>query len=127
MAQLAVEVRAGSKPPIWSSTGNISEGGCFVHMLNGLPLFTRIDVALWRGLAKVWAQGIVVSSIKGSGVGIKFLSMSESARELIQEAVQNALVVEDRRDGQEQASGSGVEQSCSEANYDALTPEPAYD
>jgi hypothetical protein len=126
MAQLAVEVRASSKPPIWSSTANISEGGCFVHMLNGLPLFTRVDVALWRGLAKVWAQGIVVSSTKGSGVGIKFLSMSESAREIIQEAVQNALAVEDRREGQEQVRGTAIE-SCSDAAYDALAPEPAYD
>jgi len=105
LAQLAVEVRANSKAPIWSSTANVSEGGCFVHVLNGPPVFTRVDVAMWLGLAKVWAQGIVVKNTSGAGIGIKFLSMSESARQVVREAVEKARVVEDRRAARELKPG----------------------
>src|SRR5581483_5948015 len=33
MAQLSVEVRASAGSPIWSSTANVSKGGCFVYTL----------------------------------------------------------------------------------------------
>lgn len=95
--ELSVEVRVNAKVPIWSSTANVSEGGCFVFMLNSLPLFTRVDIALWLGPAKFWIEGIVVSSVNGAGIGIKFLAISNEARERLRDAVQGSAEIQDRR------------------------------
>ncbi len=107
--ELAVEVRTDAKVPIWSTTANVSEKGCFTHMLNGLPLFTRLDIALWLGSAKVWVEAIVVSSIAGSGVGMRFLAMSEEARQRLRHAIQKASEAEDRRTAGEDAWDTGEE------------------
>lgn len=95
--ELSVEVRINAKVPIWSSTANVSEGGCFVYMLNAMPLFTRIDIALWLGPAKFWSEAIVVSSINGEGIGVKFLKMSDEARDRLRQAIENSPETQDRR------------------------------
>jgi hypothetical protein len=96
--EVAVEVRLeNSRTPIWSTTSDISEAGCFVHLLNVLPLLARLDIALWVREAKVWAQGIVVSSLIGSGTGIKFVAISEEGSQRISELIACLPRVADRR------------------------------
>ena len=96
--ELAVELRGdNSRIPIWSSTSDISEAGCFVHMLNVLPISASLDIAVWVGEAKVWAQGIVVSNLSGSGTGIKFISICEEGRQRLRELIESGPEVADRR------------------------------
>jgi hypothetical protein len=96
--EVAVELHLeNSGTPIWSTTSDISEAGCFVHLLNVLPLLARLDIALWVREAKVWAQGIVVSSLIGSGTGIKFVAISEEGSQRISELIACLPRVADRR------------------------------
>jgi hypothetical protein len=118
--ELSVELRVNAKVPIWSSTANVSEGGCFVYMLNGLPLFTRVDIALWLGPAKFWTEGIVVSSMNGAGIGIKFLQMSEQARERLRDAVQDSTEIQDRRTPSEEYLVADEIESDLNSEYSAI-------
>jgi hypothetical protein len=118
--ELSVEVRVNAKVPIWSSTANVSEGGCFVYLLNGLPLFSRVDIALWLGPAKFWTEGIVVSSVVGSGIGIKFLAVSDEARERLRDAVQGSGEIQDRRVPSEEYFALGESESELNSEYSAI-------
>ena len=96
--ELAVEIRLeNSCVPIWSTTSDISEAGCFVHMLNVVPLAARLDVAMWIGAAKIWAQGMVISSVGGYGTGIRFLAISQEGRQRLRKLIANSPRVKDRR------------------------------
>ncbi len=127
MAQLSVEVRAQGKAPIWSSTANVSEGGCFVQVLNGLPLFTRVEVALWYGLERSWLEGMVVSSTAGSGIGIKFLSVPDSARQIIRDVIDAAAPIEDRRYGTDAPTWNHHKEAYSQVDEAAPLFQAAYD
>ena len=101
--ELAVEVRVeNSNTPIWSTTSDVSETGCFVHLLNVLPLSARLDIALWVRGAKVWAQGDVVWSLGGLGTGINFIAISEEGRQRLRELIESGPQVADRRVGLEE-------------------------
>src|SRR5205823_998477 len=46
--ELSVVVRMKrATTPTWSSTSDIGEGGCFVQMLNVLPLATPVEIGVW--------------------------------------------------------------------------------
>jgi hypothetical protein len=55
------------------------KGGCFVHMVNVLPVASPLEIGLWVGQLKIWAPGIVVSNVTGFGIGIKFTELSAEA------------------------------------------------
>jgi hypothetical protein len=96
--ELPVEVRIqNSRVPIWSTTADINETGCFVHMLNALPISARLDIAIWVGGAKIWAQGVVVSSVCGYGAGIRFLAISQEGRQRLRKLIASSPRVRDRR------------------------------
>jgi PilZ domain len=96
--ELAVEVRLeNSRVPIWSTTSDINEAGCFVHMLNAVPISARLDIALWIGAAKIWAQGVVVSSVGGYGTGIRFLAISQEGCQRLRKSIASCPRVRDRR------------------------------
>jgi hypothetical protein len=119
--ELSVEVRIKANVPIWSTTANVSEGGCFIYMLNGLALFTKVDVALWIGAAKFWTESMVVSSINGEGIGVKFLKITDEARERLREAIANSPEVEDRRYMEENSpSEPEIEVYVGEMRYSAI-------
>jgi PilZ domain-containing protein len=104
--ELAVEIRLqNSRVPIWTTTGDIGEAGCFVHMLNVVPVTARLDVALWIGAAKIWAQGTVVSSIGGYGTGIRFLTISQEGRQRLAKLLAASPRVKDRRSSHEASLG----------------------
>jgi hypothetical protein len=96
--ELSVEIRVqNSTAPIWSTTDDVSETGCFVHMLNVLPVSARLDIAFWAGETKIWAQGVVSHSLSGAGAGIQLVAMSEDARARLREFIANTPHLEDRR------------------------------
>ncbi len=68
---------AGAGSPIRTRTVDLSLGGCFLEMPNPLPKGTRIRIALWVKEFKVWANGEVVTSTPGFGIGVKFTEMTE--------------------------------------------------
>lgn len=100
--ELAVEVRiANSRAPMWTTTSDINEAGCFIHLPNVLPISATVDIAVWIGTAKIWAQGLIVSSVGGYGAGIRFLSVSLEGRQRLQKLIAGSPWVRDRRSSQE--------------------------
>ena len=89
--------------PMWVTSVNLSEQGCSVNTLVSVPAMTELNIAMWLGAEKVWAQGVVVSSLYGLGTGIKFTSQSRQGREhLLEFLAQQKETVAERR-GQEVA------------------------
>ena len=104
--ELSVELRVeNSRIPIWSSTSDISEGGCFAHMPYVLPISARLNIALWLGEVKVWAEGIVMSNLSGSGTGIKFIAIPEEGRQRLRRLLESSPEVTDRRVAPEESLG----------------------
>lgn len=101
--EVAAELRLKNiQTPMWVTSVNLSEEGCSVNTLVSVPAHTELNIAMWLGAEKVWAQGVVVSSLYGLGTGIKFTSMSRQGREHLQEflAAQGELVGERRGQGE---------------------------
>jgi len=73
----------GETAPIRTKTADIGLGGCFLEMPNPLPKGTVLRIALWVKDTKLWANGQVVTSTPGFGIGIKFTEItSEYKRQL---------------------------------------------
>jgi hypothetical protein len=68
---------SGATAPIRSRTADLSLGGCFLEMSNPLPKKTQIRIALWVNEFKLWANGEVITSTPGFGIGVKFLEMTD--------------------------------------------------
>ena len=75
----------GETAPIRSRTLDLSFGGCFLEMPNPLPRATPIRIALWVKEFKLWANGEVVTSTPGFGIGVKFTEMTEQDRNQLNE------------------------------------------
>jgi hypothetical protein len=54
-------------------------------MSNPLPIGTQVKVALWVKEFKLWANGEVVTSTPGFGVGVKFTEMTDQDRSQLKE------------------------------------------
>ena len=50
-----------------------------------LPLGTKVRVGIWIGETKSWAEGEVAYSTPGFGTGVKFIRISGSDLERIQQ------------------------------------------
>jgi PilZ domain-containing protein len=84
--EVAAELRLKNiTTPMWVTTVNLGEEGCSVNTLVSVAAGTELNIAMWLGTEKVWAQGIVVTSLYGLGTGIKFTSMSRQGRQHLQE------------------------------------------
>lgn len=84
--EVAAELRLKNiVTPMWVTTVNLGEEGCSVNTLVSVPAGTELNIALWLGTEKVWAQGMVVTSLYGLGTGIKFTSLSRQGRQHLQE------------------------------------------
>jgi PilZ domain-containing protein len=70
----------GQTAPIRSRTSDLGLGGCFLEMPNPLPKGTRIRIALWVKEFKLWANGEVVTSTPGFGIGVRFIEMTTQDR-----------------------------------------------
>jgi PilZ domain len=114
--ELSVEVRKKKMTtPTWSSTSNIGEGGCFVQMLNVLPISTPVEIGLWVGQCKIWASGIIVSNVTGFGIGIKFTELSAEASYRLRQAIRGSIESLDRRvvaDGAPEWQTLNIKEAC---------------
>jgi len=83
---------------MWVTSVNLGEDGCAVNTLVSVPAGTELNIAMWLTGEKVWAQGIVVTSLYGLGTGIHFTSMSKQGREHLRSFLaQQTEVIADRR------------------------------
>ena len=87
---VAVELRAGSGPPIWGNLSNTSMGGSFVETATPVPSGVNVEVGLWVASGKIWVKGMILNGIvtKSSpsfGVRIKFGQMEPAERESLRE------------------------------------------
>jgi hypothetical protein len=101
--ELAVELRLKDvKIPMWATTENLSEGGCSVQTPLRVPESTELVIGIWVDQVRIWAQGIVVSSVYGLGTGIKFTDMSPDGRLILRDFLSNHSeeIVDRRQSGQ---------------------------
>ncbi len=111
--ELAAELRLKDvKIPMWTTTENLSEGGCSVQTPLRVPASTELIIGVWVDQVRIWAQGIVVSSAYGLGTGIKFTDMSHESRLLLREFLsrQGQEVIDRRESNQslEDLEDSGI-------------------
>jgi len=86
----SVEVYAAENTaPIRARTADLSLGGCFVEMPNPLPRGTPVRIALWLKDTKVWANGRVVTSTPGFGIGAQFTEVTDADRNLLRQFLQS--------------------------------------
>jgi PilZ domain len=67
--------------PRRGQTANLSEGGCYIEMVQTLEPPTCVDVVLWLNDEKIMARAEVVSRHAHLGNGIRFIRMSDSDKE----------------------------------------------
>jgi hypothetical protein len=74
---LSAEVSSdGAAGRAWVSIRDLSLGGCYVGMTLPFPLEAKVRITLWLDdETKILADGIVISSHPGFGMGIKFLTL----------------------------------------------------
>ncbi len=74
---------------------DLSLGGCYVTMASPLRLETRVSIGLWLDdQTKIWADGIVISSHPGAGMGIKFLGRNCQNLEAIERYLEHLSLAE---------------------------------
>jgi len=89
-ANLAIELRrTGSATPVRGQTADISLGGCYVEIMLTQQVSTELAITLWIGDKKACAKGVVVSRHPNFGNGIKFTTLDDEARGLLQEYVES--------------------------------------
>ncbi|HKS76156.1 MAG TPA: PilZ domain-containing protein [Terriglobales bacterium] len=93
--------------PMWVTTANLGEEGCSVNTLVSVPAGTELTIAMWLGTEKVWAQGVVVTSLYGLGTGIMFTSLSRQSRQHLREFLSSQS--EDLTDRRGEASAAQPE------------------
>ena len=68
---------------------NLSVGGCYVTTNSPLPVETKVRIALWLDdQAKTWTDGMVISSHRDVGMGIKFLGLSLHNQEAVERCIE---------------------------------------
>ncbi len=87
----SVEVHVdGQSSPIRTRSTDLSLGGCFVEMNLPLPKGTAVKVGLWLKETKICAQGKVVTSTPGFGIGVQFTEITAAEQELVRQFLQGA-------------------------------------
>jgi hypothetical protein len=81
----SVEIHTQEGATFWATIADLSVGGCYVEMAIPLQSGRKIQVAIWIGETKAWADCEVVYSTAGRGVGLKFSKISESDLERIRQ------------------------------------------
>jgi len=77
----------GEAAPIRTRTADLSLGGCFVEMPNPLPKGTQVRIALWIKESKIWANGEVVTSTPGFGIGVRFTEITPQDKNQITQLI----------------------------------------
>jgi PilZ domain-containing protein len=82
---------AGVVAPIRTRTSDLSIGGCFLEMSTPVPKKTQVRIALWVKDAKLWANGEVITSSPGFGIGVKFTEIAADDRRQLQEFLDSMI------------------------------------
>jgi PilZ domain len=82
---------SGETTPMRTRTADLSLGGCFLEMPNPLPKATQIRIALWVKESKIWANGEVVTSTPGFGIGVKFTEMTMQDKNHLKEFIESMI------------------------------------
>jgi c-di-GMP-binding flagellar brake protein YcgR len=77
--------------PRRGQTANLSEGGCYIEMVQTLEPPTCVDVVLWLNDEKIQARAEVVTRNAHLGNGIRFIRISEADKKKLREFVEKAL------------------------------------
>ena len=77
----------GKKFAIWGIVEDICVGGCYVQTAMPLEAGSEISIVLFVNNDKLWADGMVISSHSGAGIGIKFTHMDRQYRDWLEEFV----------------------------------------
>jgi c-di-GMP-binding flagellar brake protein YcgR len=76
--------------PRRGQTANLSEGGCYLEMVQTLEPPTCVDVVLWLNDQKIQARAEVVTRNAHLGNGIRFIRISEADKQKLREFVEAA-------------------------------------
>jgi len=76
--------------PRRGQTSNLSEGGCYIEMVQTLEPPTCVDVVLWLNDEKIQARAEVVTRNAHLGNGIRFLRISDGDKLKLRSFVENA-------------------------------------
>ena len=76
--------------PRRGQTANLSEGGCYLEMVQTLEPPTCVDVVLWLNDQKIQARAEVVTRNAHLGNGIRFIRISETDKQKLREFVEAA-------------------------------------
>ena len=76
--------------PRRGQTANLSEGGCYLEMVQTLEPPTCVDVVLWLNDQKIQARAEVVTRNAHLGNGIRFIRISEMDKQKLREFVESA-------------------------------------
>jgi PilZ domain len=88
----SVEVHPeGQEAPIRARTTDMSVGGCYIEMPNPLPKGTQIKIGIWVKDTKLWANGKVVTSTPGFGIGVQFIQMTEQDQSQLQQFLESTI------------------------------------
>ena len=82
---------SGVVAPIRTRTSDLGIGGCFLEMPTPIPKKTVVRIALWVKDSKLWANGEVVTSTPGFGIGVKFTGVTPEDRRQLQDFLDSMI------------------------------------
>jgi hypothetical protein len=76
--------------PRRGQTANLSEGGCYIEMIQTIEPPMGVEVTLWLGEEKIQARAEVVSRHAHLGNGIRFVRMPEADKQKLRAFLETA-------------------------------------
>ncbi len=76
--------------PRRGQTTNVSEGGCYIEMVQTLEPPTGVDIVLWLDDKKIRARAEVVTRHPNLGNGIRFVRMPEEDKAKLKTYLESA-------------------------------------
>jgi hypothetical protein len=89
--------------PRRGQTANVSEGGCYIEMIQTIEPPMGVEVVLWLGSEKIRARAEVVSRHAHLGNGIRFTRIAEADKQKLRaflDAAQKTRGLPFRRGGE---------------------------
>jgi hypothetical protein len=75
--------------PLRAQTQDICLGGLYVEMSFTQKVSTDLEITLWIGDIKISASGVVVSSHRSFGNGIKFTHLPDESKDRLQQYLES--------------------------------------
>jgi len=75
----------GAKSPVRGKFSDLGRGGCFVELLPGITLDTKVTLVLLLSQRKIRVEGVVSSVLTSFGLGIEFLHLEPEDQQSLDE------------------------------------------